>query len=68
MNFGKDRPTIFDAARPVAIEDHAFRNCVKLENASMANVSSLGVRPFAGCEKLADINFQNSEKIGRAHV
>ena len=51
-----------DAARPVAIEDHAFRNCVKLENASMANVSSLGVRPFAGCEKLADINFQNSEK------
>ncbi len=51
-----------DAARPVTIEDHAFRNCVKLENASMANVSSLGVRPFAGCEKLADINFQNSEK------
>lgn len=51
-----------DDAHPVTIEDHAFRNCEKLENASMANVSSLGVRPFAGCKKLENINFQNSQK------
>lgn len=51
-----------DAAHPVEVGDHAFWECSSLENASMNNVSSLGVRPFAGCSELNYVNFQDSAK------
>lgn len=48
---------------PLTIGDHAFWGCKKLTEASMANVDELGVRPFAGCEELNNVNFQNSSKF-----
>lgn len=50
-------------SNPLTIGDHAFWGCKKLTGASMANVDEMGVRPFAGCEELSNVNFQNSSKF-----
>lgn len=49
-------------SNPLTIGDHAFWGCKNLVEASVANVKELGVRPFAGCERLDNVNFQNSNK------
>ncbi len=43
------------------IGNYAFKDCEVLENVSISpNVTTLGVRPFAGCEILTDVNFGES--------
>lgn len=44
-----------------AIDDYAFKDCEKLSNVEIsASVSRLGLRPFAGCSTLTDVNFMGS--------
>lgn len=47
------------------IGSYAFRDCEVLENVSVSpNVATLGVRPFAGCKLLTDVDFgENSNFI-----
>lgn len=43
------------------IADYAFKNCPALENVSVASsVTELGIRPFAGCGKLMEVDFGTS--------
>lgn len=43
------------------IDDYAFKNCPALENVSVAaTVTELGIRPFAGCDKLMAVDFGGS--------
>lgn len=43
------------------IGDYAFKNCEKLSTAEVApSVSTIGVRPFAGCKVLTDVKFSGS--------
>lgn len=43
------------------IGNYALKDCENLENVSIApSVSSLGVRPFAGCKTLSNVNFEES--------
>ncbi|MBQ8596529.1 MAG: leucine-rich repeat protein [Lachnospiraceae bacterium] len=43
------------------IDDYAFKNCTALENVSVApTVTELGIRPFAGCDKLTTVDFAGS--------
>lgn len=43
------------------IGDYAFKNCTSLENVSIAGtVSTLGLRPFAGCSSLTGVSFGSS--------
>ena len=44
-----------------AVDDYAFKDCEKLSNVEIsASVSELGLRPFAGCSTLTDVNFMGS--------
>lgn len=43
------------------IDDYAFKNCTNLANVEIApSVAELGLRPFAGCDKLQDVKFGES--------
>ena len=43
------------------IDDYAFKNCTALVNVSVApTVTELGIRPFAGCDKLTNVDFAGS--------
>lgn len=43
------------------IGNYAFKDCVSLENANVADsVSELGIRPFVGCTALQNVNFGNN--------
>lgn len=45
------------------IEKHAFQGCSALVDVAIPEtVETLGIRPFAGCEKLSNVNFQNNPK------
>ncbi len=43
------------------IDNYAFKNCSSLANVEIApSVAELGLRPFAGCDKLQDVKFGES--------
>ncbi len=43
------------------VDDYALKNCESLENVNIApSVTELGIRPFAGCGKLLEVNFDDS--------
>lgn len=43
------------------IDNYAFKNCSSLANVEIApSVAELGLRPFAGCDKLQDVKFEES--------
>ncbi len=45
----------------MTIGDYAFDECPKLESAEIsADTTTLGLRPFSGCEKLTNVTFPNS--------
>ncbi len=44
-----------------SIGDHAFKDCINLSDVVISpTVSSFGIRPFAGCELVTNVDFQGS--------
>ncbi len=56
FNHNDSRPEASDS-----IGDYAFKGCGKLKNVAICSgVSEIGIRPFAGCRDLTEINFVSS--------
>lgn len=51
----------FDMSGGSEIGSYAFKDCTQLENVKVASsISKLGIRPFAGCEMLSYVNFDEN--------